>query len=172
MLVWYDKNNKAVAFGAEAQLYTVKEEAEDHGWVLAEYFNCNQHPSDIKGDYILKMNELPPGLTLRQINSDFLGYLLKHTKEFFERRVLGGKMMWERYSSTAEIVIVHPDGWEAREQASLRSATITAGLSTIDRASSKIQFLTQTKALTFFYVYRTNLGDKLQVGSLCIFTSL
>jgi hypothetical protein len=81
-------------------------------------------------------------------------------------------MLWACYSPTAEIVIVHPDGWEAREQASLRSATITAGLSTIDRASSKIQLLTQTKALTFFYVYRTNLGDKLQVGSLCIFTNL
>jgi hypothetical protein len=47
---------KAVAFGAEAQLYTVEEKAEDHGWVLAEYFNCSQHPSNIKGDYILKMN--------------------------------------------------------------------------------------------------------------------
>ncbi|CAE6426608.1 unnamed protein product, partial [Rhizoctonia solani] len=78
-LVWYSTNNKAVSFGAEAQLCTTEEQAEDNRWILAKHFKLHLHPSDMQAKYKLKLDPLPPGVTLQQIYSDFLGYLLKHT---------------------------------------------------------------------------------------------
>ncbi|CAE6368533.1 unnamed protein product [Rhizoctonia solani] len=79
-LVWYDTSKKAVSFGAEAQLYTTEEQAEDNGWILAKYFKLHLHPSDMQTKHELKLDPLPPGVSLRQIYSDFLGYLLEHTR--------------------------------------------------------------------------------------------
>ncbi|KDN48295.1 hypothetical protein RSAG8_02887, partial [Rhizoctonia solani AG-8 WAC10335] len=90
-LVWYNTNKKAVSFGAEAQLCTTEGQAEDNGWVLAKYFKLHLHPSDMQAKHELKLDPLPPGVTLRQIYSDFLGYLLSHTRSYFEDRVLDGR---------------------------------------------------------------------------------
>ncbi|KAJ1303453.1 hypothetical protein OPQ81_011642 [Rhizoctonia solani] len=138
-LIWVPK---AVAFGAEAQLYTVEEEAEDNGWVLAKHFKLHLHPIDMQARHWIRLDRklsLPPGVTLRQIYSDFLGYLLKHTKEFFESRIIDGKTVWQKHSPTMEVVIAHPNGWGVREQAFLRSAAVDAGFSTADKASAKIR---------------------------------
>ncbi|CAE6499636.1 unnamed protein product [Rhizoctonia solani] len=137
-LIWYDNNAKAVAFGAEALSYAVEEEAED--------------------------NALPPGVSIRQIYSDFLGYLLKNTRAVFENRLLDGRMIWQQYSPTMEVVIAHPNGWGIREQEFLRAAAVAAGFSTSDQASSKICFVTEAEASIQFCVYHTNLGTVLQPG--------
>ncbi|KAL5632506.1 hypothetical protein ACGC1H_005453 [Rhizoctonia solani] len=163
-LVWYDTSKKAVSFGAEAQLYTTEEQAEDNGWILAKYFKLHLHPSDMQTKHELKLDPLPPGVSLRQIYSDFLGYLLKHTKTYFEDRILDGKSIWERHSPDMEVIIAHPNGWGLREQQFLRSATIAAGFSTPDQASSKVRFVTEAEASVHFCIHHTNLGDVLRPG--------
>ncbi|ELU36223.1 hypothetical protein AG1IA_09748 [Rhizoctonia solani AG-1 IA] len=154
---------EATAFGAEAQLPTVEEQAEDNGWVLAKYFKLHLHPSDMQAKHELKLDELPPGVTLRQIYSDFLGYLLKHTRSFFEDRILDGKQIWSRYSPTMEVVIAHPNGWGIREQAFLRSAAVAAGFATTDQAPAKVRFVTEAEASVHFCIHHTNLGTVLKV---------
>ncbi|KAF8755016.1 ATP binding [Rhizoctonia solani] len=156
-LVWYDRSRKATAFGAEAQLPIIEEQAEDNGWVLAKYFKLHLHPSDMQAKHELKLDELPPGVTLRQIYSDFLGYLLKHTRSFFEDRILDGKQIWSRYSPTMEVVIAHPNGWGIREQAFLRSAAVAAGFATTDQAPTKVRFVTEAEASVHFCIHHTNL---------------
>ncbi|ELU36985.1 hypothetical protein AG1IA_08982 [Rhizoctonia solani AG-1 IA] len=179
-LVWYDRSRKATAFGAEAQLPTIEEQAEDNSWVLAKYFKLHLHPSDMQAKHELKLDgklcknhnidsyqprnpALPPGVTLRQIYSDFLGYLLKHTRSFFEDRILDGKQTWSRYSPTMEVVIAHPNGWGIREQAFLRSAAVAAGLATTDQAPTKVRFVTEAEASVHFCIHHTNLGTVLKV---------
>lgn len=164
-LVWYDTNNNAVSFGAEAQLYNIEEQAEDNGWVLSKHFKLHLHPDDMKNKYDLKLDALPPGVGLRQIYSDFLGYLLKHTKSYFWDRILDGKRIWERYSPTMEVVIAHPNGWGIREQTFLRTAAVTAGFSTTDKAQSKVRFVTEAEASVHFCIHRTNLGNVLRPGT-------
>ncbi|KAJ1303451.1 hypothetical protein OPQ81_011640 [Rhizoctonia solani] len=164
-IVWYDSSKKAVSFGAEAQLFTTEEKAEDNGWVLARYFKLHLHPSDMQARHELKLDDLPPGVTLRQIYSDFLGYLLKHTRAFFEDRILDGKQIWERYSPTMEVVIAHPNGWGIREQAFLRSAAVSAGFATADLAPAKVRFVTEAEASVHFCIHHTNLGNVLQPGT-------
>ncbi|KAH7336871.1 hypothetical protein B0J17DRAFT_446061 [Rhizoctonia solani] len=163
-LVWYDTNQRAVSFGAEAQSFTIEEQAEDNDWVLAKYFKLHLHPSDMQAKHGLKLDPLPPGVTLRQIYSDFLGYLLKHTKAFFEDRILDGKQIWERYSPTMEVVIAHPNGWGIREQTFLRTAAVAAGFSTSDQAAKKVRFVTEAEASVHFCINHTNLGNVLKPG--------
>ncbi|CAE6374609.1 unnamed protein product [Rhizoctonia solani] len=163
-LVWYDTSKKAVSFGAEAQLYTTEEQAEDNGWILAKYFKLHLHPSDMQTKHELKLDPLPPGVSLRQIYSDFLGYLLEHTRSYFEDRILDGKAIWERHSPTMEVVIAHPNGWGIREQAFLRSAAVAAGFSTSEEARSKVRFVTEAEASVHFCIHHTNLGNALHPG--------
>ncbi|CAE6478916.1 unnamed protein product [Rhizoctonia solani] len=51
----------------------------------------------------LTLDPLPHGVSLSRIYSDFLGYLLHHTKTYFEDRILDGKSIWEQYSPAMEI---------------------------------------------------------------------
>ncbi|KAG8712045.1 hypothetical protein FRC11_001161 [Ceratobasidium sp. 423] len=154
----------AVAFGAEAQLNTVEEQAEDNGWILAKDFRLHLYPSDMRAGHERKLDPLPPGVTLHRIYSDFLGYLFKHTRAYFEDRIMDGGQKWERCSSTMEVVIAHPNGWGIQEQAFLRSAAVSAGFSTTDQASSKIQFVSEAEASTHFCIHHTNLGNNLRPG--------
>ncbi|KAG8732572.1 hypothetical protein FRC11_012525 [Ceratobasidium sp. 423] len=164
-LVWYDTTDKARAFGAEALLPQIEEEAEDNGWFLAKHFKLHLHPDDMKTKHDLKLDDLPPGVALRQIYTDFLRYLLKHTKEYFEDRILDGKLIWERYHSTMEVVLAHPNGWGIREQAFLRQVATEAGFSTSEHAQKNIRFLTEAEASVHFCIHHTNLGSRLQPGT-------
>ncbi|KAJ1304904.1 hypothetical protein OPQ81_006038 [Rhizoctonia solani] len=110
-VIWYNlETKKAELFGAEALSRDGREAAADHGW---------------KAD--MKLDPLPPGITLNQIYSDFLGYLLKHTKAFVEKRMARGKEIWEKYKPRMEVVLAHPNGWDTPEQHFLRKAAIDCG---------------------------------------------
>ncbi|CAE6488853.1 unnamed protein product [Rhizoctonia solani] len=159
-IVWYDTNQRAVAFGAEAQLPTTEEQAEDNGWVLAKHFKLHLYPSDMLARHGLTPDSLPPGVSLSRIYSDFLGYLLHHTKTYFEDRIPDGKSIWEQYSPAMEVVITHPNGWGLREESFLRLAAITAGFSTPDRASSKVRFVSEAEGLVYSCIY--DLRDRFQ----------
>lgn len=164
-LVWYDLNKKAVSFGAEALSHKAEEDAEDNQWKLAKHFKLHLHPSDMKTKHGLKLDPLPSGVSLRQVYSDFLGYLLKHTRSFFEDRIIDGKQIWENYQPTMEVVIAHPNGWGIREQTFLRAAAVEAGFADKSTAPNKIRFVTEAEASVHFCIYHTNLGNRLQPGA-------
>ncbi|KAF8594085.1 hypothetical protein BDV93DRAFT_482080 [Ceratobasidium sp. AG-I] len=164
-LVWYDLDKKAVSFGAEALSHQAEEDAEDNHWKLAKHFKLHLHPSDMKTKHALKLDPLPPGISLRQVYSDFLGYLLKHTQSFFEDRIIDGKQIWESYQPTMEVVIAHPNGWGIREQTFLRAAAVETGFVDKATASNKIRFVTEAEASVHFCIYHTNLGSRLQPGT-------
>jgi hypothetical protein len=174
---------QAVAFGAEALSPQIEENAEDNGWKLAKHFKLHLHPSDLKAKYDLKLDgmcyqvvvtpvdlnvitlhtALPPGVSLQQVYSDFLGYLLQHTQTYFEDRIVDGRHIWQKYRSTMQFIIAHPNGWGIREQTFLRSAAVKAGLATTDSAHTNIRFVTEAEASVHFCIYHTNLGSRLQV---------
>jgi len=162
-LVWYDLDKKAVSFGAEALSHQAKELAEDNNWQLAKHFKLHLHPDDMKVKHDLKLDSLPRGVSLQQIYSDFLGYLLEHTRIFFEGRVVDGSLIWGNYRSKMEFVIAHPNGWGIREQTFLRAAAIEAGF-VPDSSPHKIRFVTEAEASVHFCIHHTNLGARLQAG--------
>ncbi|CAE6539073.1 unnamed protein product [Rhizoctonia solani] len=155
----------AVSFGAEALAPEIEEQAEDNNWFLAKYFKLHLHPDDMKARHNLTLDALPPGVAIAQIYTDFLGYLLKYTREFFEDRILDGKSIWERYSSDMEVILAHPNGWALREQTFLRKCAVDSGFSTSEKAQKNIRFLTEAEASVHFCIHNTNLGDRLKTGT-------
>ncbi|KAJ1303485.1 hypothetical protein OPQ81_011672 [Rhizoctonia solani] len=163
-LVWYDASKRAVSFGAEALSSEIEEQAEENRWSLAKYFKLNLHPDDMKTKHGLKLESLPPGVPLRQIYSDFLGYLLRNTQAYFEDRIVDGKRIWQRYKPEMEVIIAHPNGWGIREQTFLRNTAIDAKFVSASQAASKVRFVTEAEASVHFCIYHTNLGNRLQPG--------
>jgi hypothetical protein len=107
--------------------------------------------------------DLPPGVSLAQIYSDFFGYLLRHTQMYLEDRLVDGRSIWQRYRSTMQFVITHPNGWGIREQTFLRAAAVNAGFVTTATAPANIRFVTEAEASIYFCIYHTNLGSRIQV---------
>jgi hypothetical protein len=93
-----------------------------------------------------------------------MAYLLKHTRQFFQERVVGGTTVWEHYFGSADVIITHPNGWGLREQAFLRKAAIAAGFPNPEKSSARIRFVTEAEASVQFCMFKADIGsDWLQV---------
>lgn len=99
---------------------------------------------------------LPYDVTLEQVYSDFIAYLSKNTRSFFEKKVLGGKAIWERLFPTMEIIIAHPNGWGTPEQGFLRKAARRAGMASKD---NQIKFVTEAEASVHFCLSTPSLNQ-------------
>src|SRR6266849_1044632 len=93
-----------------------KDEAEEDGWLLARYFRLHLHPAELRTSHSIATegeahlarfsNEinmcacpykaLPQGVAVETIYSDFLRYLLKNTRAFFETRTPNGATIWQQ----------------------------------------------------------------------------
>ncbi|QRV92563.1 heat shock protein 70 kDa 12A [Ceratobasidium sp. AG-Ba] len=155
----------AVSFGAEALSSQTEEKAEDNDWQLAKYFKLHLHPDALKAKQDFRLEPLPRNVTLQQIYSDFLGYLIKHTQSFFEDRIIDGKQIWANYRPHMEIVIAHPNGWGIQQQVFLRTAAVGAGLAPASTASKQIRFVTEAEASVHFCIYHTSLNVQLEAGT-------
>ncbi|CAE6495337.1 unnamed protein product, partial [Rhizoctonia solani] len=155
--IYYDKNNRPRSFGAETMLSKTEDDAEDEGWNLVQHFKFHLHPDDIKRRHDFALEPLPNGLSLSQVYSDFMTYLLNHTKTYFGDRVLNGARVWEAYHRDMTVVLAHPNGWGIREQGFLRQAAIKAGLVTSENAYSNIQFVSEAEASVHFCMFHTDL---------------
>ncbi|KAG8792442.1 hypothetical protein FRC12_006089 [Ceratobasidium sp. 428] len=163
-IIWYDKDNKPVSFGAEALSHQAQEAAEDNGWQLAKHFKLHLHPPNLKAKHGLTLEVLPADVSLSQIYADFLGYLLQHTQQFFEDRIVDGKAIWEAHKPTMDVVIAHPNGWDIREQSFLRAAAVKANFASAKEASHRIHFVSEAEASVHFCTYYTELGARLKPG--------
>lgn len=109
------------------------------------------------------MKELPQGVTVESIYSDFLHYLLKHTKAFFESRTPNGIKIWLQLIDQAEFVIAHPNAWGLREQSALRRAAIRAGYVSEKRADYHVRFVSEAEASVHFCIVHGNLAANFKV---------
>ncbi|CUA74401.1 hypothetical protein RSOLAG22IIIB_11196 [Rhizoctonia solani] len=167
-MIWYNASNEAVAFGAEAQSFLIEEQAKDKGWFLAKNFKAHLYPEGTFPQQTPGISALPFGVSLRKVYSDFLGYLLKHTQSYFEDRIIDGAQIWESYKSALELVMSHPNGWGAREQAFLREVAVSAGYTTSDMAPSSIRFITDLEASVQSCLFHATLTKKLKVGDVLL----
>ncbi|QRV92640.1 heat shock protein 70 kDa 12B [Ceratobasidium sp. AG-Ba] len=162
--VCYDANNKPVSAGSEAHSYESQEMVEENQWRLVEHFPLHLYPSDLKGQCDSLLDPLPSGLSLNRIYTDFFGYLLRHTKVYFEDRILDGRNVWQDFSPTMDVIVAHPEVWGAREHAFLRTAAVKAGLANEKEALKKILFVPDAYASLHFIVSRASLGQDMQLG--------
>lgn len=103
-------------------------------------------------------------MSLRQVYSDFLRYLLEQTQRSFEARIVDGKKIWQDYRPNMEVVIGHPNGYGTRQQALLRSAAVAAGFTASEQAETHIRFVTEAEASVHFCLHYTDLKSRLYVS--------
>ncbi|KAL5632485.1 hypothetical protein ACGC1H_005438 [Rhizoctonia solani] len=161
-VVWYNPDGQAMSFGAEALTPEIREDAEDNGWQLAQHFKLHLHPSTLRSKHKISIEELPFGVSLKQIYADFLGYLLQCTKERFEEVITDGQTIWRNYSNDMDIIIAHPNGWGLREQDLMRRASVLAGIMTSENADLQIQFVTEAEASVHYCMHYTTLRGCLE----------
>jgi hypothetical protein len=113
---------------------------------------------------ILRFADLPNDITLMKIYVDFLRYLLKHTKEYFESHILQGESEWSRHSPSMDVVIAHPNGWGVKEQDFLRKAAVTAGYATAENSPSQIKFVSEAEASVHFCIFHMDIDSKMNVS--------
>ncbi|KAG8749702.1 hypothetical protein FRC11_011083 [Ceratobasidium sp. 423] len=154
----------AELFGAEALSRKGRNAAAKNSWVLVKHFKLHLQPEDLRKEDS-ELDPLPLDISLAQVYSDFLGYLLKHTKAYVEKRILLGKQIWEKCESTMEVVLAHPNGWGADEQDFLRQAAIDSGFVHPDKASSQVRFVTEAEASIHYCLHHSNLSKRLQEGT-------
>jgi hypothetical protein len=79
-------------------------------------------------------------------------YLMRYTQHFFEATTANGPEIWARLRETLVIVLATPNGWDIREQATLRKAAIMASLVTEENAGYLLQFVTEAEASVHYAV--------------------
>ncbi|QRW21803.1 heat shock protein 70 kDa 12A [Rhizoctonia solani] len=143
----YDE--EAVSFGADA-VSRDQEEAQKQGWTLAKEFKLHLQPVRLRKKFKLE------------------GYIFEQTKICFEDRIIDGKSIWEKYMSTMQIVIGHPNGWSNREQAFLRNAAVKCGVFNTSQSTiaKNISFVTEAEASVHYCIQHTNLSTELKPGSM------
>lgn len=169
----YDQIGVARAFGAEARQTKILNQAEDEKWCLAEHFKLHLHPTTMRAKGGIKVNPLPPGVSLEQIYADFFRYLFKHVKAFFQDREINGPQIWRRLERNIELVVAHPNGWGAHEQAFLRNTCVQAGLVSAAQAQARVKMITEGEASVHFVMVHGDMEHRLQVRRLiaCISVS-
>ena len=99
---------------------------------------------------IAELEPLPPNVPLPKIYSDYMVYLIQHTKQ----RLLDatGCDLWTQYKDTADIILTHPNSWASKEHLFLREAAIDAGLVSRARAEGSLHFVQEAEAASRYCV--------------------
>jgi hypothetical protein len=90
---------------------------------------------------------LPVNVKIAQVYADFMTYLMKCTKLFFQKRILpNGAAIWRRLQESTIVVLTIPNGWAPEVQEILCRAALQAGLVTEKMRSESLEFGTEGEA--------------------------
>ena len=107
---------------------------------------------------------LPTGVSITQVYTDMLGWLIKQTKEFFKESIPDGKSIWEKLSSRITFILAIPNGWDIDCQHILWDALTSSGnLSSADE--ERLEFVTEGEAsVQYVLKYAENKSGWLKEG--------
>ncbi|KAJ3815434.1 hypothetical protein F5876DRAFT_85802 [Lentinula aff. lateritia] len=155
-VLYYDSAGKVQAVGAETLLDTVIEQAEDEQWTKVEWFKLHLRPKSSKTPLRTHQQilSLPPDKSVIDVFADFLRYLFLCCRTFIEETLLpDGKSFWESVKDRIVFVLSHPNGWEGRQQSSMRRAVVLAGLAPDSpEGQNRILFVTEGEASLHFCI--------------------
>ncbi|KAJ7675457.1 hypothetical protein B0H17DRAFT_1182843 [Mycena rosella] len=150
-VLYYDKDGKPKAFGAETEDEDIVIEAEDNGWVKAEWWKLLLRPSHLPIIQDLKLPPLPPNVTLDDVFAHHLGYVKEQVKAYITTTYGEGGTIWDALSATMYVILTTPNGWEGSQQRRMREAAIRAGL--VDKAGGRrVKFVTEAEAAVLYAV--------------------
>jgi hypothetical protein len=84
-------------------------------------------------------------------------YLMDYTRRFFEETTTNGTEIWARVRDNIVVVLATPNGWDIREQSTLRRAAIRASLVKEENAGQLLQFVTEAEgSVHYALAYQTH----------------
>ncbi|KAJ7471922.1 hypothetical protein FB451DRAFT_311117 [Mycena latifolia] len=157
-VLYYDKNGKARAFGAETEDEDTIIEAEENGWFKTEWWKLRMRPGHLPIIQDLELPPLPPNVPVEQIFADHLRYIKEQVKAFITTTYGSGGNIWDILSPTMYVILTTPNGWEGSQQNRMRQAAIAAGL--VDEAGGRrVKFVTEAEAAVLYAADSGSVGD-------------
>jgi hypothetical protein len=77
---------------------------------------------------------------------------LEHTKRRLLNLTGEQNNLWEKYGSTVEVILAHPNRWRQRQRDILKDAAIDAGLITAERVAEALHFVEEAEAAARYSV--------------------
>jgi hypothetical protein len=96
--------------------------------------------------------DLPEGLTLKKVYTDYISGLMAHTKRRIVNLTGESENLWGKYAPTAEVILAHPNRWRQRQRDLLKEAAIDSGLITAGRAATGLKFVEEAEAAARYSV--------------------
>ncbi|KAL0573588.1 hypothetical protein V5O48_008365 [Marasmius crinis-equi] len=156
-IIYYDREGRVKAVGAEALQEHVKEEADRNGWFLSKWFKLHLKPKSSVGgtgsQATKRIPSLPPSKSAEEVLADYLAYLFECAKEYIVQTI-PDRSFWSFVQPHIEFVLSHPNGWEGAQQYSMRCAAIKAGLiPDTPEGRDRLTFVTEGEACLHFCIH-------------------
>lgn len=185
-LVAFPRDGSSPLCGAEAKQTGLKK-----GQLgLCEYFKLHLHPQSLKWDVDATLSSevgkldlaststsqdpipdfslppLPSGVAIERVYSTFIAYLVTHAQKWFGENTLGGDGVWSRLSSSMEVVMGIPDGWDEHQCEVLKKAIVSSGvIGTKEEADKRVEFLRESEASVHFALESDEVKEWMKVRS-------
>lgn len=96
----------------------------------------------------VRTTALPFGITLQTVYSDYMAYLVDHTKVYLID--LNPTVDWLQLVERAEVILAHPNRWGREQQRTLERAAVAAGLVTNDHIGRNLSFVEESETSASF----------------------
>jgi hypothetical protein len=121
---------------------------------------------DLSHSSTFEIPALPAGVSIDQVYSDFMKYLMKNAQNSFEQSLPNGAVIWRRLRNTLTVILTTPNGWELYQQGFLRRAAIAAGLVQANNAQQLLDFVTEGEASVHYTLAYSQSRAWLSPGSI------
>ncbi|KAI6156476.1 hypothetical protein EDD17DRAFT_1763968 [Pisolithus thermaeus] len=151
--MYYDKEGRVQAIGAETQQLHIIEKAGKEGWVRLEWWKLHLRSKHLEASHFSNANlpPLPNGKLAVEVLGDFMRYLFDCAETYIKE--VDADITWDSLEDRIEFILTHPNGWEGPQQQQIRKAVELAGLIPVgEEGQSRVHLLTEGEASLHFYV--------------------
>ncbi|KAF6759561.1 hypothetical protein DFP72DRAFT_885432 [Ephemerocybe angulata] len=174
-VLYYGTEGHVNAVGAEVLQEGIFEQAEQEGWVKAEWrithgnnrFMLHICPKGRENTTITQnIPPLPPGKTVVQVLADYIFYLYNCVKSHIKNTHPNRANLWASFEShETEIVLSHPNTWDEWQQAQMREAVALAKLARVDNAvPENVHLISEGEANLWFALKHCLLPENTMEG--------
>lgn len=162
-VMYYSKDGRVRAAGAETERDGMDIVAEEEDWVKTEWFKLHLRPRTAaftQGD--VRIPDLPLGKTVVEVVADFLTYLNDCAKQYIQQVHPGiGVDLWS--GREIHYILSHPNGWEGPQQALMKQAAEKAGLLKAG-GRNQLTFITEGEASLNRCIEKGLMSDAIRRG--------
>lgn len=89
-----------------------------------------------------EISPLPHGISVDKVLENFLKYIKSNLRRFIVKGFMQGEKTWDSLSTSMDIILTIPNGWDGKVQHRMRNAAIQARLVGPDEGK-RIRFLSE-----------------------------